>query len=468
MVDQPKAAVPSLQEGAVREFKAGQRGEVLDAAHPDYEDARKVWNGLVDKRPALIARCTGVADIKNAIEFGRAHNLLTAVRGGGHHGAGFGVCDGGLVIDLSPMKGMRLDAGKRTIHAQAGLTFAEFDRETAAFGLATPGGQISTTGIAGLTLGGGIGWLSRRYGLTVDNLLSVDMMTLDGELVTASADENQELFWGLRGGGGNFGIVTSFEYQLHPVTQVLGGSVVHALSDARELLRFLRDWLPSTPDELSMLIAFMSARPDWPIFAGLQNKVIVSAAVCFCGSLEEGERVVAPLRAFGAPLLDLVRPLPYTFIQTVNDPYQLPGRPSYYKSTYLKEITDEVIDAVVDAANAMTPLSHIHFMTLGGAISRVEENATAYSYRDAAYELYMLPIWTDPKETGWQMEGNRALWERVQPFVLGRGYLNRETDPQGSNLAKAFAPGKYERLVALKKKYDPTNFLRLNHNIEPN
>jgi hypothetical protein len=300
-----------LESEVVEAFKVGLRGALLRPGDDGYDTARKVFNAMIDKRPTLIARCTDETDVCNAVTFARAHDLLVAVRGGGHHPAGHGVCAGGLVIDLSPMKGLRVDPTHKTARAQGGVTWGEFDRETATFGLATPGGMITTTGIAGLTLGGGIGWLSRKYGLACDNLRSVDIVTADGNCLRSSASENEDLFWGVRGGGGNFGIVTSFEYRLHPVAQVLGGPMVYPLAQAKDVLHFLHRYLPTVPDELTVLIIFITAPVD-PLFpADLHQKVILAPTVCFMGPLEEGERVLRPLRSFGTPAADFIAPQPY-------------------------------------------------------------------------------------------------------------------------------------------------------------
>ena len=467
MANQSSPTGPVIKEATVQEFKANQMGEVVDPAHPEYNAVRRVWNGLIDKRPALIARCAGVADVMNAVNFAREHKLLVAVRCGGHHPAGYGVCDGGLVIDLRGMKGMRVDPDKQTTHAQGGLFWREFDLETAAFGLATPGGNVSDTGIGGLTTGGGIGHLSRKYGLTCDNLLSADMVTADGKFLTANAHQNEDLFWGIRGGGGNFGIVTSFEYQLHPVAQVLRGWVGYYLDQAKAFLRFLREYVTTAPDGLGLSIFFVTPQPDSYLPQSVQGKIIMAAVVCYTGSMEEGERVLKPLRTFGSPACDTVAPAPYLLLQRSVDPL-MQAHLSYEKSVYLKELSDDAIEVLVDQAAAMvSPWSHLHFVLMGGAISRVADDATAVCYRQAAYDCYILPHWKDPEESDRNIQWARETWSALQPFSAGGGYLNRHISEVEGEVRAVYGPTKYQRLVELKNKYDPTNLFRMNHNIKP-
>src|SRR5918911_976812 len=332
---------PVLGEATLGDLQASLRGALLRPGDDGYDAARRVWNGMIDKRPALIARCAGAADVITAVQFARSHNVQVAVRGGGHNVAGHAVCDDGLVIDLSPMKGIRVDPMARTARAQAGVTWGEFDRETATFGLATTGGLISTTGIAGLTLGGGIGWLMRKYGLACDNLLSVDIITADGQPMTASATENEDLFWGVRGGGGNFGIVTSFEYRLHPVgPMVLGGVIVHPLTVAKEALQFYREFTRTEPDDLTTTCAMVASLPDG-------DQPVVAFILCYSGPLEKGEEVVRPLRDFGSPVADMVGPMPYTALQALGGAFFPPGRLSYWKGSFLKELSDDAFETMI-------------------------------------------------------------------------------------------------------------------------
>jgi FAD/FMN-containing dehydrogenase len=458
----------ALLQAQVREFKAAQRGEVLDLSHPGYEDARHVWNGVIDVRPELIARCTGVADVVNTVNFARDHNLRVAMRCGGHHPSGYGVCDEGLVLDLRPMKGMRVDPIKRTVHAQPGLNWTEFDRETAVFGLATPGGNVGDTGVSGLTVGGGIGWLSRKYGLTCDNLLSADIVTADGRCLIASSHENKELFWGIRGGGGNFGVVTSFEFQLYPVTMVVGGWVVYSLDQAKAYLKFLREYFETVPDGLSLSIFFINAHIDPSLSAIVGDQVVVAAVVCFTGAPDEGERVLKPLRTFATPIADLIGPMPYTVQQGLGDRLVEPGLPCYEKSVYLKNLCDDVIEVLVDQAAAMTsPLTHLHFVLMGGAIARIAEDETAVPHRKAAFDCYILPIWRHGDRPDRHIEWARKTFSQLQPFSTGGGYLNRHQTDSEDEVQAAYGAARYERLVAVKNKYDPTNFFRVNHNIKP-
>ncbi len=455
-------------EAAIQTFKAGLRGGLLRPGDDHYETARRVWNGMIDRKPALIARCAGVADVITAVNFARTHHLLVSVRGGGHNVTGNAVCEGGLMIDLSPMKGMCVDPVRRTARAQAGLTWGEFDHETQAFGLAVTGGQISTTGIAGLTLGGGQGWLMRTCGLVVDNLLSVDLVTADGRLLIASATENEDLFWGVRGGGGNFGIATSFEYRLHPIGPImLGGMVLYPASQAKELLRFYREYMRGAPDELMVLVGFLTAPPAPFVPAHLHGTPMVAMVVCYAGSIEEGQRVVEAARAFGSPALDLISPMPYTAVQQLFDAAMPFGHQVYLKSDYLAGLSDELINTLVTHTAAMTsPLSTVVLLPCGGAVSRVKEQDTAFGHRDAAYYCAIFSIWTDPLESEQHIQWARDFWTAMQPFSVGV-YVNELGDEGEDRIRAAYPPTTYKRLVALKNKYDPTNFFRLNQNIKP-
>lgn len=453
-------------EAAIQELKNRLRGELLQSDDEGYDAARKLFNAMIDKRPALIARCTGAADVIHCVHFAREHNLEVAVRGGGHNVAGKAVCDDGLMIDLSRMKGIRVDPARRTAHAQPGLTLGEFDHETQAFGLATTLGIFSTTGIAGLTLGGGLGWLLGKYGLACDNLISVDVVTADGRLLTASATENEDLFWGVRGGGGNFGIVTSFEYRLHPVGPiVLGGMVLYPLAQGKEVFRFYREFSSACPDELSTQAGALRA-PD--------GSPVVTIMGCYCGPLAEGEKVLKPLRAFGPPLADQFAPMPYVQMQRLLDDYLPPGRYNYWKSNFLSALSDEAIDTFMDFAAQMPPLDPISKMPqtipwlehMHGAAARVGPTETAFAHRQHLYNFAIFSIWADPAKTEKNIAWTRAYWDAMQPHMASGAYVNyleEEADPQ----ARAVYGPNYKRLVALKTKYDPTNFFRLNANIKP-
>jgi FAD/FMN-containing dehydrogenase len=459
-----------LEEVAIQELAANFRGELIRPTDDGYDTTRAVFNAMIDRRPALIARCTGVADIIAAVNFARENELIVAVRGGGHSVPGYAVCDGGIVIDLSPMKGVWVDPEARTARAQVGLTWGEFDRETQQFGLAVTGGRVTHTGIAGQTLGSGSGWLERKYGLTCDNLLSAEVVTADGQFLKASEEENEDLFWGLRGGGGNFGIVTSLEFRLHPVGPiVLGGMLLYPFSRAKELLHLWRDFIEEAPDELSVTPAILTAPPAPFVPEPLKGQLAAGLIVCYAGPPEEGEEVIGPLREFGPPEVDLVQPMPYTVVQTLIDPANPPGRRNYWKAENMNEMSDEAIDTLVDQAAWITsPFSVILIEPKGRAISQVGEDETAIGGRDAAHTLYAFSIWENPSEDDAHIAWARELMEAMEAFTTPGVSLNFTSD-QGQERVKDFfgRDGKYERLVGLKNKYDPTNLFRLNQNIRP-
>jgi FAD/FMN-containing dehydrogenase len=449
-----------LDRAAVEGFRASLRGPVLRPGDAVYDETRKVWNGMIDRRPALIARCAGLADVVAAVRFARSHELLVSVRGGGHNAPGVAVCEGGLMIDLAGMRSVRVDPVRRTARAEGGATWADFDWETQAFGLATTGGAISHTGIGGLTLGGGLGWLAGRYGLVCDNLLSVDLVTADGAVLMASASENPELFWGLRGGG-NFGVVTSFEYRLHPVGPVLGGAVLYPFAKAKEALKLYRDFAASIPDEVNTLGALLNS-PDGDPLAAI--------AVCYNGSLDAGERVLQDIRGFGPPLADEIAPTPYCKIQTLFDEAFTRGRRYYFKSNFTRQINDEAIETLIEQFRAApSPQSIVYFQQLGNAANRVGATATAFSHRDALCEWGCDAVWLDPAADGENIRWAREVAEAMRPFTSGSDYVNHiglESE-EGSDRIRAAYGANYERLVALKNKYDPTNLFRHNQNIRP-
>ncbi len=446
------------------------RGELLVPASVGYDAGRRIWNGAIDRRPAGIARCAGVADVLAAVRYARERDLVVAVRSGGHGVGGHALCDGGLVIDLSPMRGIRVDPAARTARAEAGVLWGELDRETQHFGLATVGGIVTHTGIAGLTLGGGIGWLMRKYGATVDNLLSVDLVTADGELVTASEDHNADLFWGVRGAGANFGIVTSFEYRLHPVGPiVLAGPIFHHLDDAREVLRFYREFAATAPDELTTIVELELAPPLQILPEDVHGKPIVMVGACYAGSPEDGEEVVRPLKEFGNPIADLLEPKPYLALQSMFDPLVPHGWHRYWKSVELPPLTDDAIDTLIDHTSRITsPRSYTIVLQLGGALARVAEDATAFGQRDAAHNVVVNAVWTedDPDARG-HIAWARDFFDAVQPHGRDRVYVNFLGEEGPDRVRQAYGTEKYDRLVALKREYDPTNFFRLNQNIPP-
>jgi FAD/FMN-containing dehydrogenase len=443
----------------IQDFKAMLRGALIGPEDDSYDAARKVYNAMIDKRPAMIVRCAGTADVIAAVNFARTHDLPLAVRAGGHSVAGNSTCDAGLVIDLSPMKGIRVDPVQRTARAEGGVTWGDFDHETQVFGLATTGGIASTTGIAGLTLGGGIGYLNRKYGLACDNLLSADVVTADGRLLTASSTDNPDLFWALRGGGGNFGVVTSFEYRIHPVGPVLAGLLVWPLVQAKDVLRFYRDFSIAAPDELR-LDATLTTTPVGPGLAVI---------VCWCGSIEEGERMVRPLREFGPPVVDTVAAVPYKTIQTLLESLgYLPGLYHYWKSSFIKELSEEAIATLVDTFTpAPAPLCAVALEHLGGAVARVGDTDTAFHHRQAQHSCLVLAAWTEPAESEQNMTWARKVAEATKPFLDDAVYVNYLGEGEGENRVRAAYGANYERLVAIKQKYDSANLFRLNQNIQP-
>src|SRR5688572_11575522 len=466
-----ETATPDQATGTdVERLRESVQGSVFAPGDAGYDAARRIWNGAIDRRPACIARCTGVADVVAAVRVARERDLLVAVLSGGHGVGGHALCDDGLVIDLSSMKGIRVDPAKGTARAEAGVLWGELDRETQHFGLATVGGIVTHTGIAGLTLGGGIGWLMRKHGATVDNLLSADVVTAQGEIVTASEEENADLFWAIRGGGGNFGVVTSFEYRLHPVGPiVLAGMVFYALEDAPEILRFYRELVAEPPDELTTIFELSVAPPAPFLPQEVHGKPIVWVGACYAGSPDEGAEVVRPLKEFGRPIADLLEPRRYTDLQAMFDPMVPHGWHRYWKSVELPTLTDAAIDTLVAHASAQTsPRSYCIVFHLGGAMARVGADATAFSQRDDSHNVNVNAVWTeeDPdaeRHIAWA----RDFFDAMQLHAGGRVYLNFLGEEGGNRVRQAYGAATYERLVELKRAYDPTNFFRLNQNIEP-
>jgi FAD/FMN-containing dehydrogenase len=453
---------------AVEEFERTLHGPPVRPGDAEYDAARAIWNGSFDRRPALIVRATGVADVVATVNFARENGMLLAVRGGGHSVPGHSTCDDGVVLDLSPMQGVWVDPERRVARAQGGVLWGLLDRETQAHGLAVTGGQITHTGIAGLTLGAGVGWLVRKFGLTCDNLVSAEVVTAAGEVVTASEDENEDLLWGLRGGGGNFGVVTSFEYRLRPLGLVYGGAVLHPAERAAEVLRLFRDVTADAPDELTTYAIFLTAPPAPFVPEGLRGQPAIAIAACYAGDLEAGEDAVRAIREFGPPIVDLFQPMPYTVIQSMFDESAPHGRPYYIKGNNVGPLTDDLIDVLVEQGSA-TPRPHaeLHIGHLRGAVSRVAEDATAYSGRDADYTLIFLSGWDDPAAKDENVSWTRATADATQPFSVG-AYINFLEDEGEERIRFAYgSPEKYDRLVALKRKYDPSNLFTLNQNIQP-
>ncbi len=448
-----------LKGTVVEELRGSLRGELVCPSDTGYNEARSLWNAMFDKRPALIVRCAEVSDIISAVNFARTHSIPVAVRGGGHNVAGNGACDGGLMLDMSRLKSVHVDPVSRTARAEPGLTWGEFDRETQAFGLATTGGICSETGIAGVTLGGGYGWLMRKYGLALDNLISLDIVSADGQLRTASATENADLFFGVRGTHSNFGVVTSLEYRLHPVgPMVISGLVLHPLEKAGEVLRFYREYTSQAPEEMSAWAALLTSPDGHPM---------VAIVVCYIGPIEAGEQVARPLKEFGPPVMDMIQPMPYVKAQSLMDEAFPRGRYNYWKSNLLRELNDDAIDTLVEGfSNVASPYSSVLIEHLGGAVSRVGKQETAFSHRDAPYDLVIMPMWADPAESDQHIRWADELWQAMQPFSSGGVYVNYLSNEGEERIKSAYGTN-YERLVALKNKYDPMNLFSFNQNIKP-
>ncbi|MFE9172108.1 FAD-binding oxidoreductase [Streptomyces kebangsaanensis] len=457
-----------LGDATIDELKAGLRGTVVRPGDASYDQARAVWNAAHDKHPALVVRCAGTADVIRAVEFARSQDLLVAVRGGAHSIAGFSTCDGGIVIDLSPMKGAFVDPLRRRVVAQAGMTWADLDHETQAFGLAVTGGLVSTTGISGFTLGGGVGWLLRRHGLASDNLTAAQVVTADGRVVRADAEEHAELFWALRGGGGNFGVVTSLEYELHPVgPQVLAGLVFHPVAGARQVITRWRELTADLPDELTTMIVLTSAPPLPFLPEEVHGTPVVVLAGMYAGDPAAGEAAVGPLRGLGTPIADLMGPMPYTSMQSLLDPLWTAGAHNYFTSAFI-EPSDAAIDALLRHHLAKpTPFSELHLHQLGGAFARVPAGATAFSQRGAGVLCNVIA--RSPDATGFDthVAWARAAREDIARHGRGAMYVNFTGDAADDKVRASYPGAVLDRLVGVKDAYDPTNLFRLNQNIRP-
>jgi FAD/FMN-containing dehydrogenase len=444
------------------------RGELCLPGEMGYDEARTIWNAMIDRHPGAVVRCRGAADIIHAVRFAREHGLLLAVRGGGHNIAGNAVCEGGLLIDLSLMRSVRVDPFHRTARVEPGATLGEFDKEAQAFGLATPLGINSTTGVAGLTLGGGFGWLSRKFGLAADNLISADVVTADGKLVRASEVEHTDLFWALRGGGANFGVVSSFEFRLHPVgPMVLAGLIVHPFARAKELLAGYRDVTANAPDELTVWTVLRRAPPLPFLPPETHGKEIVVFAACYTGEESEGNRALEPLRALGAPIADVIGMMPFAGWQTAFDPLLTPGAYNYWKSHNMTELSGELLDKLVShAASLPTGECEIFIAQLGGATSRVAVDATAFPHRDAKFVMNVHTRWREQADEQRSIAWARKLFIETAPYATGGVYVNFMPEDEADRVSGAYGPN-YGRLAALKAKYDPTNLFRLNQNVQP-
>jgi FAD binding domain/Berberine and berberine like len=457
-----------LGAATVQELREQVRGEVLVPGDAGYDDARAIWNAMIDRRPALILRCAGVADVMLGVQFARSQGIELAVRGGGHSLPGFSSVDGGMVVDLSAMKGIRVDPDRRRATVQGGATWGDLDHETQAFGLATTGGLISTTGVAGLTLGGGIGWLMRRLGLACDNLVGADVVTADGRLVRADAEENPDLLWALRGGGGNFGVVVSFDFAVHPVgPTILGGPVFFPGDQAAEVARRYAEYTADLPDEMTTLIDLMSAPPLPAIQSEWHGQLAVGAVACYAGPPEEGEKAAAGLRELGTPILEHVGPVPYTMLQSLLDPLFGPGARNYFRSGYVSEISEGLIEQLVAFHQTKpSPASEIHVQHLGGAIAGVRNDATAFASRDAGFVVNIVGRWQDADQDDRVIGWARDLYSAIESFTSGGTYVNFISSGD-DRVTEAYPNATLERLAEVKRTWDPTNLFRLNQNIEP-
>jgi len=459
----------SLPSETVDTLRGQLRGALLLPGEPGYDESRSLWNAMIDRRPAAIVRAAGAADVIQAVTFAGEHQLLLAVKGGGHNIAGNAVCEGGLLLDLSRMKSVRVDPFARTARVEPGATLADLDRETQHFGLATPTGINSTTGVAGLTLGGGFGWLSRKLGLTIDNLLSVDLVTAQGNLLHASEGENEDLFWAVRGGGGNFGVVTSFEFQLHQVgPQVLSGLIVHPLSAGGEILRGYRRLVAAAPEELTCWMVLRKAPPLPFLPPEVHGTEVVILALCYAGDLEQGRKAVAPLRELGKPIADVVGPHPFAGWQTAFDPLLQAGSRNYWKSHDFVELSDGAIDLMLEYAGGLPSAdSEVFIASLGGAINRVPAAATAYPHRNIQFAMNVHTRWSDPAQDRTCIAWAREFFDKMAPHASGGVYVNFMPDDEAQRVrAGAYGPN-FERLARLKARYDPNNLFRLNQNIRP-
>ncbi len=444
----------------VNAWQSRLSGSLITRSDSEYETARQIWNGMIDRRPAIIARCATPEDVRTAVKLARSEGLPVSVRGGGHSVAGTALCDDGVMIDLSPMKGVRVDAGLREAVAGPGVLWGEFDAATQAHGLATTGGQVSHTGIAGLTLGGGLGYLMGKYGATCDNVLSLDVVTADGEMLIASEEQNPDLFWAMRGAGANFGIVTSFRYRLHPLGQVLAGMLLYPREQAAEVFAFHREFLAGTPDELDTTIGFLNSPEGFPL---------VGIIAVYAGNIADGERVLQPLRNFGAPVADLIRPMAYTEVQSMVDNAVPVGHRYYWKSNFVADLSSGLAGVLENGANTMpSPLSMILVFEMKGQIRRAPKSSMAFDHREPNFEMSIIAHWTDGADDTANIKWARDVWSEAQPYVMPAVYTNHMTAEESRDRVRAaYGEEKYNRLAALKSKYDPENLFRSNHNIAP-
>jgi FAD/FMN-containing dehydrogenase len=456
-----------LNEAAIAAFQSSLRGELIEPGDSSYEAARKVYNAMIERRPRLIARCADTADVMAAVKFAREQRLLVAIRGGGHNAGGLGVCDGGLVIDLSPMSHVHVDPKKKTVMVGAGALWRDVDHATHAFGLAVPSGIISTTGVAGLTLGGGIGYLTRRYGLTIDNLLAVEMVLADGRFVTANARENADLFWAVRGGGGNFGVVTTFLFKAQPVDTVYGGPMLWPMEDAAEMMRWYRNFIVKAPDDIYGFFAFHTVPPWAPFPEHLHNKKMCAIVWCYTGAMKKAEKVFRPIRDFKTPALDLVGPIPHPALQSLFDRLYPPGMQWYWKADFVNTLSDEAIAQHLKYGEKLpSPESTMHLYPINGAVRRVKKHATPWWHRDATWSQVIVGVDPDPANKEMVSAWAKEYWNALHPYAAGGAYINFMME-EGEDRIRATYGKNYDRLVKIKKRRDPANFFRVNQNIMP-
>lgn len=456
-----------MKSNTVDQFKASLRGELIQPRDEGYDAARKVYNGMIERRPRFIARCSDVGDIISAVKFARENNLLLAIRGGGHNGAGLGVCDDGLVIDLSRRRGIRVDPKKRTVQVESGCTWGDVDHATQPFGLAVPTGIVSTTGVAGLTLGGGHGYLTRKFGLTIDNLLEADVVLADGSFVTANAQENGDLYWAMRGGGGNFGVATSFTFKAHPVSTVYAGPMLWHLDKAVEVMEWYREFIAKAPEDLYGFFAFLDVPPGPPFPENLHGKTMCGVVWCYCGPMDKAEEVISPVRKISPPTVDFVGPMPFSALQTLFDPLLPPGLQWYWKGDFVNELSDEAIKVHMKYGSELPSLlSTMHLYPVDGAPQRVGKNDTAFSYRETKWSMVIAGIDSDPANKDRITKWAKTYWEALHPYSAGGAYVNFMME-EGQNRVEATYRDNYKRLSQIKRKYDPTNLFRVNQNIPP-
>lgn len=457
-----------MQQEAATQFKSQLRGDLIEPTDPRYEEARKVYNAMISRKPRLIARCADVADVLTAVQFGRQNDLRVSIRGGGHNAGGLGVCDDGLVIDLSPIKYVHVDPAAQTVRVGGGCTWGDVDHATHPFGLAVPSGVISTTGVGGLTLGGGIGHLTRQYGLTIDNLLAADVVLADGKFVVASANENSDLFWAIRGGGGNFGVVTSFLFKAHPVRIVCAGPMLWELDQAADIMKWYRKFITQAPEELNGFFAFLTVPPGPPFPENLHFRKMCGLVWCYNGGLEQANEILQPLRNFRPPAFEFFAPMPFPMLQSMFDGLYTPGLQWYWKADFVKELSDEAI-AVHLKHGAELPTLHstMHLYPINGAAHRTGNKDTPWSYRDATWSEVIVGVDPDPANEDRITAWAKNYWEAVRPYGAGGAYVNFMMDGEGEDRIRATYRDSYPRLAQIKAKYDPTNFYRVNQNIPP-